>query len=316
MDSYKRLLVVIDEHDFNFRGISRAAYMAKKSQAHILVMLLEHSHFVSRLVHTFYRSQDTQQANADNGAPTIDAKRQCLVDFIHSVAHTGVAISYASTSCHAIDDVLQCCRDFHVDAVLISASTRKLWHWLAIKSLDVRLLKESPKPVVIVKDHAWQPGGRILSLVEPCAEGLQHQSLNETVLQTTEHFTRLLKGNCHLLDCYYGDNPSISFQQPVMPETDEQYHLRQLSLYSSRYHLLPDQSRHHVPASHFHVAKALPEDAIAVLAKQVDSELVIVGDAGESNLLSSMCGNTAEQVIDRIDCDLLVVKPRSSAVYH
>lgn len=315
MDSYKRLLVVIDEHDFSFRGISRAAYMANKSRAHILVMLLEHSHFVTRLVETFHHSQASDPSNVGNLAQTISAKRHCLADFIQTVAQTGVAISPASTSCHCIDDVLQCCRDFQVDAVLISASTRQLWHWLAIKSLDVRLLKESPRPVVIVKDHAWQPGGRIVSLVEPCAEGGQ-KSINEAVLQTTEHFTQLLKGDCHLLDCYYGDSPSISFQQPVMPETDEQYHLCQLSLYSSRYHLLPNQSDRHVSASHFHVTKALPEDAIAKLAKQVDSELVIVGDCGQSNLLSNMCGNIAEQVIDRIDCDLLVVKPHSSAVYH
>jgi hypothetical protein len=92
----------------------------------------------------------------------------------------------------------------------------------------------------VVKDHAWQLGGHILSLVEPCAEDQDHKALNETVLQTTEHFTRLLKGDCHLIDCYYGETASLSFHQATSPETDREYHMQQMSLCSSRYHLLPE----------------------------------------------------------------------------
>ncbi|QYJ84678.1 universal stress protein [Shewanella mesophila] len=309
MDSYQRLLVVIDEHDFSFKGVSRAVYMASRTHASIIVMILEHSNFVNRLVDTFEHN-DTQ-TDGERRPCTIEKKRQCLDEFIKSTSRTGISISRAAISCHSSDDVLQFCHDYNVDAVVVAASRHSLWNWLTIKPLDVRLVRESSHPVVVVKDHVWQPGGHILSFVEPCSDDQDHRALNEAVLQTAEHFTQLLDGDCHLIDCYYGETASISFHQPISPEADEQYHLKQMSLYSSQYHLLPDNIK--FPNDHLHVAKALPEDAIESISKQVDSELVIVGDMGHSNLLSNMCGNVAEQVIDRIGCDLLVVKPSTSA---
>lgn len=306
MDSYQRLLVVVDEHDFSLKAVSRAVYLASKTHAAIIVMMLEHSHFVNRLVDTF-------EADASKGQAqplTKERKLSCLNAFISQAAQSGLTISKASITCHCSDDVLQFCDDFKVDAVILAASRHTLWNWLTIKPLDVRLIRESSRPVVVVKDHLWQPGGHILSLVEPCADDVTHKELNDAVLQTSEHFSQLLAGDCHLIDCYYGDTPSMSFHQVLTPANDEHYHLQQMSRYSNRYHLQPEGSG--MSNHHLHLAKSLPEDAIESLAKEVDSELVIVGDTGNGNMFSNMCGHVGEQVIDRIQCDLLVVKPQSA----
>ncbi|QYK00028.1 universal stress protein [Shewanella psychrotolerans] len=303
MDSYQRLLVVVDEHDFSLKAVSRAVYLAGKTHAIIIVMMLEHSHFVNRLVDTF-----ESENNGDQFQPqTKERKQSCLTAFIRQAVQSGLNISKASIACHSSDDVLQFCEDYRVDAVILAASRHKLWNWLTIKPLDVRLIRESSRPVVVVKDHIWHPGGHILSLVEPCADDMVHKELNETVLQTSEHFSELLCGDCHLIDCYYGDTPSISFHQTVSPANDEHFHLQQMSQYSTRYHLQPENTPKN---KHIHLTKSLPEDAIESLAKEVDSELVIVGDTGKTDLFSSLCGNVGEQVIDRIQCDLLVVKAR------
>ncbi|MCG9696819.1 universal stress protein [Shewanella sp. Isolate11] len=309
MDSYQRLLVVIDEHDFSLKGISRALYMASRTNAVVIVMLLQHGNFVSRLVDTFEQSDSESLPNTKH--LTIEKKRQCINEFIKSTCQSGLSISQAAINCTSCDDVLTFCDDFKVDAVFIAASRHKLWNWLTIKALDIRLIRESTRPVVVVKDHLWEPGGRIISLIEPCTEDIEHKELNETVLQTTAHFTQLLKGDCHLVDCYFGETPSISFHQAMTPESNEGYHFEQMSKYTSQYHLLPSNVK--TVNEHFHLAKELPEDAIESLSKRVDSELVILGDKGTPNLLSNLCGNVAEQVIDRINCDLLVVKKSSSA---
>ncbi|MCE9678588.1 hypothetical protein LZP69_05200 [Shewanella sp. AS1] len=312
MDSYQRLLVVVDEHDFSLKGIARALYMASRTtNASIIVMLLEHGSFVSRLVDTFEHGNEADTGEGLNGHSTqmsLDKKRHCITQFIQTNRQNGLSISQASISCHSCDDVLSFCEDFKVDTIFIAASRHKLWNWLTIKALDTRLVRESPRPVVVVKDHLWEPGGRILSLVDPCNNGEDEQALNKKVLQTAEHFTRLLKGYCHLLDCYYGETPSISFHQSVSPEGDEQYHFERLSRYSSEYHLLPDRSLK--AREYCHLVKELPEDAIESLSKKVDSELVIIGDKGTSSFFSNLCGHAADQVIDRINCDLLVVKPQ------
>lgn len=70
------------------------------------------------------------------------------------------------------------------------------------------------------------------------------------------------------------------------------------------------------PNEHFHLAKALLEDAIESVAKQLDSELVIVGNIGPSHLFANLCGNLEELIIERIRCDLLVVKSRMLVAYR
>ncbi|WP_394229509.1 universal stress protein [Shewanella colwelliana] len=303
MDSYQRILVVVDEHDFTLKGISRAAYIAGKNHAAVIVMLLEHGNTVNRLLDAF-------EVKTEIGKPsTLEEKYYCLHEFTKKAAHTGINISMASISCHSSDDVMQFCLDFKVDAVVVSASRHKMWDWLTIKPLDLRLVRESDQPVFVVKDHPWQPGGHILSFVEPCCEDEDHKSLNSTVLQTSAHFSHLLQGDCHLIDCFYGDNPSISFHLENDQRTNQQHHIEKLSNCLSQYHL--DSRGGNDNNSLLHVAKALPEDAIESVAKEVDSELVIVGDFGHQGLLNNMCGNIAELVIDRINCDLLVVKPQS-----
>ncbi|MGL4219944.1 MAG: universal stress protein, partial [Shewanella sp.] len=58
-----------------------------------------------------------------------------------------------------------------------------------------------------------------------------------------------------------------------------------------------------------HVKEGLPEDVIPELAEQLDAELVILGTVGRTGFSAALIGNTAEHVIDSINCDLLAIKP-------
>ncbi len=57
------------------------------------------------------------------------------------------------------------------------------------------------------------------------------------------------------------------------------------------------------------VEQGLPEDVIPDAAKKLNSGLVILGTTGRTGLSAVFIGNTAEHVIDKIDCDVLALKP-------
>ncbi len=311
MDSYQRLLVVIDEHDFSLKGVSRALYVASRTHAVVVVMLLEHGNFVNRLVDSF-EHEHKAIVPTESQSLSLEKKRQCIQQFIKSTNRSGLPISFAAVTCSSCDDLLTFCHDLKVDAIFIAASRHKLWNWLTIKALDIRLIKESLKPIIIVKDHLWEPGGQIISFVETCSEDLGKKALNEKVLETTAFFIKLLKGHCHLIDNHPVDE---SYAAQALIETDsctnqltlhENNQFQQLSAYNNRYQLLPNDSK--TVHEHFHFTRTLPENEIEALAKQVDSDLVILGQQASSDLTSNFYGNIAELVIDKINCDLLVVK--------
>ena len=45
------------------------------------------------------------------------------------------------------------------------------------------------------------------------------------------------------------------------------------------------------------------------LARELDAELILIGCSGRTGWGAALIGNTAEQVVDSLKCDLLVVKP-------
>ena len=57
------------------------------------------------------------------------------------------------------------------------------------------------------------------------------------------------------------------------------------------------------------VKEGLPEDVIPFIAKEKDAELVVIGTVGRTGLSAALVGNTAEHVIDSLDCDVLALKP-------
>ena len=58
-----------------------------------------------------------------------------------------------------------------------------------------------------------------------------------------------------------------------------------------------------------HVEKGLPEEVIPDLAEHLDAGVVVLGTVGRTGLSAAFLGNTAEQVIDHLRCDLLAIKP-------
>ena len=57
------------------------------------------------------------------------------------------------------------------------------------------------------------------------------------------------------------------------------------------------------------IREGLAEDVINDVATEIDAELVVLGTIGRTGLSAAIIGNTAEHVIDRLNCDVLAIKP-------
>ncbi len=69
------------------------------------------------------------------------------------------------------------------------------------------------------------------------------------------------------------------------------------------------RQKHGLDESQTIVQQGLPEDVIPEAAKTLDAAMVILGTTGRTGLSAVFIGNTAEQVIDKINCDVLALKP-------
>ena len=64
-----------------------------------------------------------------------------------------------------------------------------------------------------------------------------------------------------------------------------------------------------IPRARRHFVERMPVDAIQSVAKRTHCAIVVTGAVSRSGLKRVFIGNTAEQLLDQLSCDLLVVKP-------
>ena len=69
--------------------------------------------------------------------------------------------------------------------------------------------------------------------------------------------------------------------------------------------------RYRVPPRNQRLVVGDPESALPKVAKQDRAAVVVMGAVSRSGLSRVFIGHTAERVVDKLDCDVLIVKPRS-----
>lgn len=173
---------------------------------------------------------------------------------------------------------------------------------------DWHLLRKAPVPVLLVKEHDWPEHGQVIAAVNAGAEDQDHQILNDKVTQQAKAVAQLFEGNVHLVNSYPGAPVNIALE---IPEFDSQGYSESVK----KHHLQAMQKladTHAITEQHCHVIEGLPEDVIPEIAEKIDAGLVVIGTVGRQGLSAALIGNTAEHVIDRLNCDVLAIKPDAS----
>ncbi len=170
---------------------------------------------------------------------------------------------------------------------------------------DWHILRKCPCPVLLVKDHDWPKGGNIIAAVNAGSEQEHHLSLNQRVIVKAQQMAAMLSAKTHLVNAFPGTPVNIAIEIPEFnPQeynsTMKHHHTDALTKLAAQFDIAPE---------HSHVQEGMPEDVIPAIAKTLDAEMVIIGTIGRTGLSAAIIGNTAEHVIDRLDCDVLAVKP-------
>jgi len=171
---------------------------------------------------------------------------------------------------------------------------------------DWHLLRKCPSPVWMVKDKPWPEDGKALVAVNLASEEVYHDALNEKLVsETLKLADKVNHTEVHLVGAYPTTPINIAIELPdfdpsVYNDAIRGQHLIAMKALRQKFNIDED---------HTHVEKGLPEEIIPSLAEQLQAGIVVLGTIGRTGLSAAFLGNTAEQVIDHLRCDLLVLKP-------
>ncbi|UTV29120.1 universal stress protein UspE [Photobacterium atrarenae] len=301
MTKYSNILVVADPEQDHQPALSRAVDLAKCSQDVTITLFLAIYDFSYEM--TSMLSADERQAMRRG---VVMQREEWLKDIIQPYLDEGFHIELS---------VVWHNRPY--EAIIAEVFSKE--HDLLIKAThdhdkigsviftptDWHLLRKCPCPVLMVKEHSWPENGKIIASVNLAADSETHDKLNDAIVTEALSMAETVGAEVHLVNAYPSTPVNITIELPEFDPASYSDAVRGHHLTSMK----ALRHKHGLPEEQTHVVEGLPEDVIPNVAKELDAELVILGTTGRTGLSAVFIGNTAEHTIDRLNCDLLALKP-------
>jgi universal stress protein E len=192
--------------------------------------------------------------------------------------------------------------------LIVAADHATVHHvpWL-LRYTDWELLRASPAPVLLIKSARPYRNPVVLAALDPTRAFGKPAALDNEILRFSATLAEALHGAVHAVHGYVpvpANLPPAVLSKPgalekILAAAEEEAFG---ALSRTAEPLGISKARLHVVARH-------PTDAVMEVAKDTGSQIVALGSISRSGVDRLLLGNTAEALIDQLECDVLVVKP-------
>jgi universal stress protein E len=175
--------------------------------------------------------------------------------------------------------------------------------WM-LRMTDWELVRLSPIPLLLVKNpHAYRHPA-ILAAVDPTHAYEKPLQLDKEILRMSRAVTEGLRGTLHAVHAYARMPCTTAVMTPPLFRKLERQQLR-----AAKARLTHALRSTRILRSRQYLIASDPVSAITQAARKSRSAIVVMGAVSRSGLKKLFIGNTAENILDELSCDILVVKP-------
>jgi nucleotide-binding universal stress UspA family protein len=178
-------------------------------------------------------------------------------------------------------------------------------------SNDLHLMRKCPCPVWIVKPTRGHRYERILAAVDTDPVSLEQDTLNHLIMDLATSIAQEEDSELHVVHAWdlQGDDwmaarASLSEQQ--IKSITQEVHERHQAAFDT---LLADYEKLDV-RMRTHLIEGRAGMVIPEQARRQDVGLIVMGTVARTGLSGFIIGNTAENVLNQVNCSVLTVKPQ------
>jgi universal stress protein E len=201
----------------------------------------------------------------------------------------------------------------------------EIWDWLdrLFGSDDMHLLRKCPCPVWLIKPGAPKFYHRILATVDvndayPPAKLKSQRALNQQILEMAVSLALSDSAELHIM--YAWEAIGESAMRSAFVATPDEKINAYLEQVRRRHTAGLDALMRDVTSNlgedtldylkpRTHLVKGWARKEIPALAKRIEADLVVMGTVARTGVPGFIMGNTAETILNQIDCSVLAVKP-------
>ncbi|MDQ2077653.1 universal stress protein [Marinimicrobium sp. ABcell2] len=184
---------------------------------------------------------------------------------------------------------------------------------------DMHLLRKCPCPLWFMKPEGKPAYERILAAVDFDLESKADSSedLNQQILEASSSLALSDLAELHIVHAWdapgeitvrtWSDNPDEDSKRYV--EGKRARHERALADLRNQLKGKLGEEAYHYISPQLHMPRGSASKAIPETAKQLQADLIVMGTVARTGIAGLLIGNTAEAILEQLQCSVLAVKP-------
>ena len=313
MKRFKKILFVAESEADNLSALQRAVHLATSNDADLSIV------GVAGIKESEIKKVQHKIAPTELREALIAEKRDQLEAMVNTHSPVGklafnIKVLVGTAFLEVIREVL---RNKH-DIVIKAAEKPIGFSQSAFGRLDMKLIRKCPCPLWIVKSTEHEQYRRILAAVDHDPENEENDLLNRQILEMASSLAFTETSELHVVHAWSLFAEGL-YRSPrtglIDPEVDEMMQEER----DARRKWLEDLVEIHCAwlykdtagkvQPQLHLIKGDAKYKVPQLSRELDVDIIVMGTVGRSGIPGFFIGNTAEQILEQIDCSGLVVKP-------
>ena len=181
-----------------------------------------------------------------------------------------------------------------------------------LSNTDWHLIRACPVPLLLARPAEWPARPKLLAALDPTHRHAKPAALDRDILDATLLLARLLDGDVEAVHAFFpaallaatAGMPGMSLAADVTTSGLVEAERARITA-----DLLGLAQGHGLAPASVHLLQGAAAELLPSHAEQVQAAVLVMGGLSRSRLKEWFVGSTAERVLDRLPCDVLVVKP-------
>lgn len=300
MNTLNNILFFVDGAPGQKAALTRAADFARHASASLTIMAV-----VPKVSTDDERLSDSIQAIQDT---LIRERKVELTKLIKEVPEAKRAVIDIVAGDKAFIEVIRAVVSEKFDLLIKAVDKPRGVKGSIFGSTDRRFLRQCPCPVWLIK-NGKKKIRTVLAALDVTSNDKKTRRLSGQILEFAASVTKLEKANVHALSAWVEPMPPAMIRNidtTALKEIKQAHKDKVLERFSA---LMASESAAGLDIDE-HVLHGLAEGEIARFVEDYAVDLLVMGTLSRSGIPGLLIGNTAEKVLDEVNCSVLTLKPQ------
>ncbi len=303
MGAIQKILIVIDPTATKQTGVERVARLLRPLKAQIRLVICDYE----------------PDLGIGLAADSVAAVRSSLM-LRHEKALGALANRLRKEGLDVLTDVrwdyplheavIRAASEWGADLVVKDTHHHSVLKRSILTNTDWNLIRDCPMPLWLVKPRAIRRVPVVVAAVDPLHARDKTASLDDRIVRSAKDLAAMLGGQALVFHGFdvapiIVTSPEAMIMATALPATEMAAEMERSHTQAVR----ALAHAHDVPNERVHVLRGNTRELLGEMTDRLGADVIVMGAVSRSALKRLFVGSTAEAVLDKLACDVLIVKP-------